>query len=256
MQDLSLVIVAQDEERTIGRVLQAAQELWREVILVDSGSSDRTVEIAQQMGAQCHYQEWLGYSAQKNYALSLATSKWILSLDADEILSPELVSEIVKTLARSDVESFDGFRIPRIFLIGEHAIMHGGFYPDAQLRLFKRGKGAFNERIVHEAVKVAGKVGSLKNDMLHYAYPDLAAYSKAMNKYALLSAEEFASKGYSSWKTSRLNEWLHPWWTFAYRFVVRAGFLDGTIGLKANWIYSDYVRKKIVYLRQHSKRDN
>jgi glycosyltransferase involved in cell wall biosynthesis len=254
MQDLSLVIVAQDEERTIRQVLEGARPICSEIILVDSGSSDRTVEIAKELGATCHHQKWLGYAAQKNLALSLAKSEWILSLDADEILTPELALEITQTLARPDLDSFEGFRIPRILFIGEHAIKHGGFYPDAQLRLFRRGKGTFNERMVHEAVKVNGKVGLLKSDMLHRAYPDLAAYAEAMNKYALLSAEEFAAKGYSGWRTSLLNEWLHPGWTFAYRMIARGGFLDGKIGLQANWIYQDYVRKKIVYLRQRTKR--
>jgi glycosyltransferase involved in cell wall biosynthesis len=256
MQDLSLVIVAKDEERTIRQVLESAQGLCRELIVVDSGSSDRTVEIAREMGAQCHHQEWLGYAAQKNYALSLAKCTWVLSLDADEILTPELCAEISQTLARHDLDSFEGFSIPRILFIGEHALTHGGFYPDSQLRLFRRGKGTFNDRIVHEAVKLTGKVGSLKNPMLHRAYSDFSAYSEAMNKYALLSAEEFSARGYSGWKTSRLNEWLHPYWTFAYRFIGRGGFLDGKIGLQANLIYQDYVRKKIVYLRQRAKKEN
>ena len=256
MQDLSLVIVAKDEERTIRQVLEAARPLCRELIVVDSGSSDRTVEIAREMGAQCYHQEWLGYAAQKNFAISLAKCEWILSLDADEILTRELVSELSETLARKDLASFEGFRLPRILFIGEHALTHGGFFPDAQLRLFRRGKGAFNERRVHEAVKLTGKVGALKNPMLHRAYPDLSAYSKALDNYALLSAEEFDARGYSVWKTSRLNESLHPWWTFAYRFIGRAGFLDGKIGLQANWIYKDYVRKKIVYLRQRAERAN
>jgi glycosyltransferase involved in cell wall biosynthesis len=256
MQDLSLVIVAKDEERTIGQVLSSARALCREMILVDSGSSDRTVEIAQEMGAKCHHQDWLGYAGQKNYALSLAQSTWILSLDADEVLTQELAAEIATTLARSDLDLFNGFRIPRLLLIGNTAIAHGGFYPDAQLRLFRRGPGAFNDRKVHEAVKIPGKIGSLKNAMLHYAYQDFSAYANALDKYARLSAEEFAQNACSWWSTSRLNEWLHPWWTFFYRLFFRAGFLDGRIGLKANWIYKDYVRKKIVYLRQLVKRTN
>jgi len=254
MQDLSLVIVAENEERTIRQVLEAARPICAEMILVDSGSSDRTVEIAKELGAICHHQKWLGFAAQKNLAISLAKSAWILSLDADEILTPELSAEISQTLARQDLESFEGFRMPRILFVGNDAIRHGGFYPDAQLRLFRRGKGSFNERMVHEAVKVNGKVGLLKSDMLHRAYPDLAAYAEAMDKYARLSAKEFAAKGYSGWRTSLLNEWLHPWWTFAYRMIARGGFLDGKIGLRANWIYKDYVRKKIVYLRQRAKR--
>jgi glycosyltransferase involved in cell wall biosynthesis len=254
MQEISVVIISKDEERTIGRVLDSVRSIASEIVLVDSGSKDRTVEIAGSFGARTYHQDWLGYAAQKNYALALASKNWILSLDADEVVSPELAVEIKDVLARSDAASFDGFRLPRILYIGDHAIAHGGFYPDAQLRLFQRGKGEFHPRKVHEAVKVKGRVGSCKNPLIHYAYPDFTAYAAQMNKYALLSAEEFAENGYSAWKTSRLNEWLHPAWTFFYRFFCRAGFLDGAYGLKANWIYRDYVRKKIVYLRELEQR--
>lgn len=253
MSVLSVVIVAQDEERTIGRVLDSVKSIADEIIVVDSGSSDNTVEIAKSYGAQCHYKPWQGYAAQKNFAISLASSAWILSLDADEMLTDALafeINDVVSKLYCSNIPEFRGYLIPRILYIGSSAITHGGFYPDAQLRLFQAGKGAFKLRMVHESITVNGKVGRLKNPMLHYAYADLAAFEKAMDKYARLSAQEFASRGNYGWRASLVNQWFHPWWTFFYKYVIRGGFLDGAIGLKVNWIYRDYVRKKIVYLRE------
>ena len=160
MPTLSVVIVAQDEERTIGRVFGAVKELCDEIVLVDSGSKDGTIDIATEHGAKVIHQAWLGYAAQKNFAIEQASSDWILSLDADEIVTPELVAEIRKVLATADGDGFLGFRIPRVLYIGNAPVRHGGFFPDAQLRLFKKGC-KFNDRLVHEAVRVQGKVGML-----------------------------------------------------------------------------------------------
>jgi glycosyltransferase involved in cell wall biosynthesis len=253
MPSLSLVIVAFNEERTIGKVIAAAQELADEIILVDSGSSDRTVEIAQSLKARIVHQDWLGYAAQKNFAISLAASDWILSLDADEIMTPQLVQEIKSTLSANSVTDYDGFEIPRILYIGEMPIKHGGFYPDAQLRLVQKGKGQFNDRLVHEAIKVAGAVGRFRHHMDHFAYTDIGQFQFAMEKYARLSAEEFSRRPEKKWRKNKLNEWLHPGWTFFYRYFLRQGFLDGRTGLELSLIYSDYVRRKIKYLRELSE---
>ncbi|MCA9801160.1 MAG: glycosyltransferase family 2 protein [Cyanobacteria bacterium HKST-UBA02] len=247
---LSVVIVAQDEERTIGRVLEAVRELADEIVLVDSGSSDRTVEIAESFGAQCHHQEWLGYAAQKNFALGLARGDWLLSLDADEIVTKELVSEIRALLDSGKASECDGYKIPRVLYIGDSPVRHGGFYPDAQLRLLKKGSGSFNDRLVHEAIKMDGPVRTLKSPMLHYAYSDVDGFARAMEKYARLSAREFARNSKFGWHCSHLNELVHPVWTFWSRYILRGGILDGSLGLKLTSIYSGYVRKKIRYLRE------
>lgn len=250
MSSISLVVVAHNEERTIGDVLAAAGPLVDDIVLVDSGSTDRTIEIARGFNARVVHQDWLGYAAQKNYALSLASNDWVLSLDADEVLTPEVVAEI-EELKRSDrLNEHAGYKIPRILLIGGNAITHGGFYPDAQLRLFRKSKGKFNERLVHERVFVEGRVRQLKHAIKHYAYKDVDGFSRAMEKYARLSAQHYQASGYTRWQTSALNECIHPLWTFFYRFIIRAGFLDGPLGLKLNLIYSDYVRRKIRYLRK------
>jgi glycosyltransferase involved in cell wall biosynthesis len=252
MPDVSVVIIAKNEERTIGDVLSAVEPIASEYIVVDSGSVDSTVDIARRCGAKVFHQDWLGYAAQKNYALSLASAEWVLSLDADEVATPALVSEIEETLSGPRAGQFQGFRMPRTLYIGERAITHGGFYPDAQLRLFRRGMGQFNDRLVHEAVRVEGRVGMLAHSLKHFAYRNVEEFAQAMERYARLSAEEAARSGYGRWKASSVNEALHPWWTFFYRYVLRAGFLDGPLGLELNLIYSDYVRRKIRYLREMS----
>ncbi|MDZ4835055.1 MAG: glycosyltransferase family 2 protein [Candidatus Melainabacteria bacterium] len=250
---LSVVIVAQDEERTIGKVIEAIKPIADEVLLIDSGSTDRTLEIATALGAECRHQDWLGYAAQKNLALSLAKSDWVLSLDADEIVTPDLVSEIKEILDSSGGTEYDGYRIPRVLYIGDVPVRHGGFYPDAQLRLIKRGKGQFNDRLVHEAIKMDGPVKLMNHEMRHYAYKDVAGFSAAMEKYAQLSAKEYARRKKFGWKCHPVNEVVHPLWTFCYRYFARGGLLDGALGLELASIYSDYVRKKIRYLREIQK---
>lgn len=251
---LSLVIVALNEERTIGKVIEAALPLAQEIILVDSGSTDNTRQIAQSLGATIVHQDWLGYAAQKNFAMDLATKEWILVLDADEIMTPNLVSEINALLSTEQAMNFDGYKIPRILYIGETPIKHGGFYPDAQLRLVQRGKGRFNDRLVHEAIKVNGSVKVLSNHMDHYSYIDVEQFKAAMEKYARLSAQEFSrsNKPRTGWKTSPINEFFHPLWTFVYRFFLRQGFLDGALGWNLVLIYCSYVRNKIKYFREYS----
>jgi glycosyltransferase involved in cell wall biosynthesis len=246
---LSLVIVAQNEERTLGQVLEAAKPIADEIIVVDSGSTDRTKEIARNCSAQVVDQSWLGYAAQKNFAIDLAKGSWILSLDADEVLTPDLVAEIKAVLERGDANGFVGYTIPRILYIGDTAVTHGGFYPDAQLRLFRAGAGRFNDRLVHEAVKVEGAVGKLQAAMRHYAYATVADFAAAMDKYARLSAQEYARRSNNHWRYHVVNELVHPIWTLFYRYIIRQGFLDGSLGWRLNCIYSDYVRRKIRYLR-------
>jgi glycosyltransferase involved in cell wall biosynthesis len=247
---LSVTIVAQDEERTIGSVLAAVRGLADEIIFVDSGSTDATIDIATSYGVKYFHQDWLGYSGQKNYAIDLASGDWILSLDADEILTPELVTEIRDLLESAIPPEIAGFSIPRILYIGQTAVKHGGFYPDAQLRLIRRDRGRFRSRIVHESIKVEGETRQLKHPMLHYAYKDVDQFAVTMDKYARMSAQHYFHQEFKPWRAHPLNELLHPAWTFVYRYFLRAGFLDGSLCWRLNVIYADYVRKKIKYLRE------
>lgn len=250
---LSVTIVAKNEERTIGKVLEAVQPIADEVVFLDSGSTDSTIQIAQSFGVRFFHQDWLGYAAQKNRAIDLAQGDWILSLDGDEILTPELVAEIGSILDSDIPDSVAGYRIPRLLFIGDQPVKHGGFYPDAQLRLFRRGRGRFEERAVHEAVRVDGEVITLKSPMLHYSYATVNQFIYAMDKYARLSAQHYFAKGSTGWRAHPLNEALHPLWTFAYRQFFRGGIFGGALTFQLNLIYADYVRKKIRYLRELTK---
>jgi glycosyltransferase involved in cell wall biosynthesis len=253
MPSLSVIIIAKNEERTIGRVLDAVRDIADEIVLVDSGSEDQTKEIAVEKGARVLHQDWLGYAAQKNFALGLASSDWILSLDADEIMTPEAVAEVKAIVAAPLDEKLAGYRVPRLLFIGEQPVRHGGFFPDAQLRLIKNGAGKFRERKVHERIFVDGPVGDLTHPMLHYSYKNVDEFTKAMDKYARLSASEFKNDGSHKWRTNPLNELFHPMWTFVARYLFRLGFLDGKLGLQLNLIYSDYVRNKIKYTREQTQ---
>lgn len=250
MATLSVVIVAKNEERTIGRVLDAVSAIANEMLVVDSGSDDKTIEIANAKGARVVHQDWLGYAGQKNFALSLAKSEWLLSLDADEIMTPEAVAEVKEIVSGETAGKCAGYKIPRVLYIGEHPVRHGGFYPDAQLRLIQNGKGKFRDRMVHERIFVDGAVGDLKHPMLHYSYRNVDEFTKAMDKYARLSAEQYRQDGSKKWRANPVNELLHPAWTFFARYILRLGFLDGKLGFELNMIYSNYVRNKIRYLRE------
>jgi glycosyltransferase involved in cell wall biosynthesis len=247
---LSVTIVAQNEERTIAAVLAAVADIADEIVFLDSGSTDRTVEIARSFGVRFYHQDWLGYAEQKNKAIDLASGEWILSLDADEVLTPALVTEIRSLMKRGAPDDIAGFKIPRVLYIGDSPVKGGGFYPDAQLRLIRKGKGRFQPRVVHESIKVEGQVLQLKNDMLHYAYKDVEQFAQTMDQYARLSARQYFEHENTAWRKSRLNELLNPLWTFFYRQIVRGGVLHGTLCWRLNVIYAGYVRKKVQYLRE------
>jgi glycosyltransferase involved in cell wall biosynthesis len=247
---LSVTIVARGEERTIAKVLAAVQSIADEIVFLDSGSTDRTPEIAKSFGVHFYQQEWLGYAEQKNKAIDLAAGEWILSLDGDEVLTPALVEEIRQLMRHGPPTQIAGYKIPRVLYIGGRPVRGGGFYPDAQLRLIRKGQGRFQPRVVHESIKVEGKVRHLKHDMLHYAYTDVAQFAETMDHYARLSAQHYFETGYSWWSASELADIFKPCWTFFYRQIVRGGIFLGALCWKLNVIYAGYVRKKVRYLRE------
>jgi hypothetical protein len=146
-------------------------------------------------------------------------------------------------------ENIAGFKLPRVLFVGSTPIRRGGFYPDAQLRLFRRGKGRFRDRIVHEAMEVDGEIVTFKNDLLHYSYATVEKFAAAMDKYARLSAKHYYASGNKPWRRNLINQTFHPLWTFFYRYFIRLGFIDTPLCFKLNLIYADYVRKKIMYQR-------
>jgi glycosyltransferase involved in cell wall biosynthesis len=257
---ISIVIITHNEEANIGRTLRSVESLIfshgkrndTEIIVVDSGSTDRTVEIADSYGAKVFVEEWKGYAAQKNSAIEKASGTWILSLDADEALSEGLPAEITLALGRQmnlkvqvppdRPEFLDGFFIPRRnFFLGRW-IRHGGFWPDPKLRLFKRGKGRFQYRLVHEDVALEGRTERLHHPLLHHSYPTLTDYLDHMNRYSSLGAEMVVARG--PVRFSVFNIVLRPAATFFYNYFFRLGFLDGREGLLLHLYHAVYVSWK------------
>jgi glycosyltransferase involved in cell wall biosynthesis len=240
---LSVAIITLNEEANLPRTL--ASIAWAdEIVVVDSGSTDGTREIAESHRARVITETWRGFAAQKNFALSLCTSDWVLSLDADEAVSPELAASIRR--ATEAPPAHTAYSLPRRnFFLGRW-IRHGGYSPDAKLRLFPRGQGAFQETPVHETAVFAGKVEMLDGDLLHDAYPTLASYLDHMQRYSTLGAGIAVARG----RTGRgllsfLNGvLLNPLATFLYDYVLRAGFLDGREGLLLHLYHSAYVSWK------------
>src|SRR5271155_3398609 len=194
---ISVAIVAMDEETNIGRTLASVR--WAdEIVLVDSGSKDRTCEIAREHGAQVTVEPWRGYVAQKQFAIELCTKDWVLLLDADEEVSAGLAEEIRAAIARPDAAR--GYRLPRKNLFLGRWMRHGGFYPDPKLRLFRRGQGFVTGHDPHDRCELTPglpqRTRQLKHAMVHYTYPNLTLYIAHMNRYSSLGAQLAVEKGH------------------------------------------------------------
>jgi len=236
---LSVVVITYNEEANIGRVLESVR-LADEHIVLDCGSTDRTLEIARAFGAKTFTEKWKGYSAQKNSAIDKATGDWVLSLDADEAVETELMDEIRHVLDQNP--SLDGYYMPRKNYFLGRWIRHGGFYPDRKLRLFRRGRGRFGERLVHEVVRVDGPTGTLNQALIRNAYPTLEGYISHMNRYSSLGGEIVAANGHGGF--SLLNIVINPLATFLYNYFFRLGLLDGREGFLLHLYHSAYVSWK------------
>jgi glycosyltransferase involved in cell wall biosynthesis len=237
---LSVAIVALNEEANVGRVLESVR--WAdEIVLVDSGSTDRTCEIAREYGTRVIMEPWRGYTGQKNYALDLCTKDWVLSLDADEEVSPELAQEIRGVLA--DPQALAGYSMPRKNLFLGRWMRHGGFYPDPKLRLFRRGMAYSTGRDPHDRfeMKEAQRVGRLRGALIHHTYPTLTLYLEHMNRY---SSVWNRVPGAVPRKFSLNAIVLRPLATFIYNYFIRLGFLDGREGLLLHLYHAGYVSWK------------
>jgi len=241
---LSVVVITQNEERNLPRTLESVMPLVRdgqgEIIVVDSGSTDRTVEIAQSYGAKVFVEAWKGFAAQKNSAIDKASMDWVLQLDADEQLEPGLAAEMEAALkAGSDMR---GFWIARKnFFLGRW-IRHGGFYPDLKLRLVRRGAGRFEEYGAHPTIRIDGPTGRLSRALLHHAYPTLRGYIEHMNSYSSMGAEVAVAQGHRRFSYTSIV--IRPLLTFIYNYFIRLGFLDGREGLLLHVYHSVYVSWK------------
>ena len=240
---LSVAIVAMDEEANIERTLASVR--WAdEIILVDSGSKDRTRDIAREYGARVVIEPWRGYVAQKQYAIDLCCQEWVLLLDADEEVSPGLAEEIRQ--ATADPGAARAYWLPRKNLFLGRWIRHGGFYPDRKLRLFRRGEGLVTGHDPHDRCELKANLPQItlrfKNALVHYTYPNLTLYLGHMNRYSSLGAQLAVAKGHT--RFSFRNIALRPLATFVYNYFFRLGFLDGREGLLLHLYHAGYVSWK------------
>lgn len=221
---LSVIIITKNEARHLAACLQSVS-FAREIIVLDSGSTDGTVDIAKQFGAVVRQSaDWPGFGPQKNRALDAATQPWVLSIDADERVTPELRQEIIETLA---TPSCDGYFVPRLSELCGQPIRHSGWWPDYVLRLFRREKGRFTDVAVHERAEVRGQTSKLQACLLHYPYETLDALIQKMNRYSTDAAHMMFAKGKRAGVLSIVG---HSVWTFIRIYLLRRGFLDGRYG--------------------------
>ncbi len=233
---LSVVVVTLDEEECIRACLQSAA--WAdELIVVDAESRDKTAAIARELTDHVFVRPWPGFAAQKNFGLDQARGDWILSLDADEVVSPTLREEIAAIVERGGAHA--GYAVPRRNVFWGRFIRHGGLYPDWQVRLFARGRGRFVERSVHESVTIEGRVGRLTGHLEHRSYRDVADFLARADRYSTLAAEEWVAAGRRPRPLVDLV--ARPIGRFLGMYVGRAGFLDGWRGFLLAVLYGYYV---------------
>ena len=246
---LSVAIITKNEEHNLARTLASVQ-FADEIVIIDSASTDRTVEIARSFNAHVYDEPWQGFAAQKNMAIGRCTGTWVLSLDADEELSPKLQRQI-QTLLPSN-PPHDAYFLKRRNLFLGRWMKYGGYYPDAKLRLFRRAAAnfasspRFADRPVHETISFDGESATLDYDLIHHAYPTLESYLEHMDRYSTLGARLLVASG----QTSRslvgfhINVLFVPILTFLWNYVFRLGFLDGREGLLLHLYHAAYTSWK------------
>ena len=214
-----MVVITRNEEANIERCL-ASVNWTSEVIVVDANSLDRTAAIARESGAHVVTREWPGYSAQKNYGIEQTTQPWILTVDADEVVTPALAQEIEETLLQPRHDAYRIFR-PTYFM-GRPLHHYGRGREPGHVRLFRRGTGRFDGRLVHESVRVEGPVGTLRAPLLHYSYPSVRSYWRKIHQYAALEAQERLLNG-----SPRGGRWVRSIGKLVWMLIVRRGIIDG-----------------------------
>ncbi|RUM46381.1 MAG: glycosyltransferase family 2 protein [Hydrogenothermus sp.] len=239
---LSIAIITYNEEENLPRTLDAIKDIAEEIIIVDSHSTDKTVEIAKNYGAKVFIENWKGFRDQKNSALEKCTNEWILFLDADEVVSKELKEEIIKAI---EAQKADGFYINRkTYYIGK--FLDYIWQPDWVLRLVRQNANPrWEGGNIHEYLRINGKTDKLQGYLYHYTYKDLSDHFNKSLKYAKISAEEMYKKG----KRFKLHKLIiNPFWAFFRQYFIKLGFLDGIRGLSVSMSYLFSTFLKYLFL--------
>jgi glycosyltransferase involved in cell wall biosynthesis len=240
---LTVTVITRNEAANLAGALESVR--WAdEIVVVDSRSSDATVEIARRYATRVEIHDWKGYSAQRNSAAEIAAHDWILAIDADERVPPALATEIQQILSAGPTAR--GYRMPRVSFYLGRWIKGTDWYPDYQLRLYDRRVGQFNGKRVHESVELSeGHPGTLSNDLQHYPYRDISDHVTSIDHYTTLAAEEWSAAGR---QTGVLDVIFHPPAAFLRNYVLRGGFRDGMPGFLISVLNSYYVFLKILKL--------
>ena len=231
MNKLSVVIITKNEEKYIEDAITSAL-FADEVLILDSGSTDNTCNIAEKLGVKVFQQEWLGFGKQKNRAIELSLNDWVFVLDSDERITLELKNEILKTLENPKVDAYNIARLNNFF--GKD-IKTCGLYPDYTIRLFNKKAGKFNEVDVHESVQIKN-TSSLKNHMIHLAYDSIEEFIQKQNRYSSLNHK----------KKNIVKAIINPYWTFFKLFILKKGFMDGWHGFVISKLYAQYTFWKYI----------
>jgi glycosyltransferase involved in cell wall biosynthesis len=239
---ISVTIITRNEEDRIGQALESVA--WAdEIVVVDAESTDRTVEIARQYTDRVIVNPWPGYAAQKNFADSQASHEWVLSIDADERASPDLRRSIEQL--KHEGPRHDGYRIARRAWYLGRWINHSGWYPDYQLRLYRRDRAQWQGDYVHESVRVEGSVGTLSGDLWHFTRRSLTEHHQVLGQYTSLAAEQDFARGKT---VGLLDLLLRPPLTFLRSYIFKQGFRDGIAGLVIASFAAYYVFLKLAKL--------
>lgn len=241
MIKLSVAVIVKNEEKNLPRWLKAVELVADEIVAVDSGSSDRTVEILEQAGAKVYHREWTGYSDQRNFLAEHCTGDWILMLDADEVINDEC-RRIVGSFKANPETGMDAYLLPsRVWFFGKW-LRWGGFYPEWNPRLYRRGKAAWARQEVHERLEVDGSMGRLEGCVYdHHSYDSVEDYRERAARYADAGARHMLAAGKSC---GPLTGPTHAAWAFVHRYLIRMGFLDGKAGWWAAWLEAGYTLRK------------
>ena len=243
---ITATIITLNEERNVARAIESLR-CCDEILIVDSGSVDRTVELASNLGVRVIEAGWRGYAGQKNWAAEQATNDWILSLDADEALSEALEAEIWNV--KKSGPTADAYTMPRLARYLGRWIYHSGWHPDRKIRLYNRRKAKWYGDFVHESVRCEGRIGHLQSNILHFTCDSLSEHLKTLDRYTTLAAQELAAN------KVRVPLWsliLDPPWNFVKAYVFQRGFMDGLEGLIICYMSAFYTFLKYSKARNMS----
>ena len=234
---ISAIIITLNEEDRIGDTVRSLY-FCDEILVVDSGSRDRTCEVASRAGARILTRDWTGYSDQKNYAASRSEHDWVLSVDADEQPSPELAAEILDWKRDGPMQGVVACSMPRLARYQGRWIRHSGWYPDRKVRLYDRRRVRWNPQLVHESLEINGQVTRFRGNLLHFPFRSIDEHYQTIDRYTALAAADLRNRGR---RFNPVRLLVYPVANFVKSFFIRAGFLDGRQGLRIAYMGARYV---------------